>query len=687
MAVFPLRMRKRKEKSMVSDENSSSFTSSDAGVDKNAAEFFDSATQSAYEGSVLDFSRSNRNDAYTDVQGGIVDPEQPLSKEELRNHPSLKMKFAYWRRHLGEFQAWVKLIELGSAEGLTISQQFLYNEDLRPVEEVRRKWKWYHFVNLWISDAINVNTWQIASTGMVAGLSWWETWIAVWIGYGLAGGFVAWSSKVGSYNHISFPVTCRSSFGIYGSLWPVVNRVVLACVWFSTQAWIMGQCVQLMLLSIFGLDVAKRIGENNLSGTGSFEFLCYFIAWVIHLPAIWFPPQTIRHLFTVKAFVAPISAFAFLIWALIKAHGAGSALSVKDTMNSSDRGWSFVYMTMSALSNYATLIVNAPDFSRFAKHPTSSQWSQAITIPFAFSITALIGLLVASTSGTLYGSILWNPLDVLRRFLDHQTAGNRGGVFMIAFGLAIAQLGTNICANSLSAGTDMTALLPKFTNIRRGGYICAMIALCICPWNFFASGATFTTYLSAYAIFLSSITGVILSDYMLRRGQYILMELYCGDARRSRYMFGTRCGCNWRGFAAYLLALVPNMPGFAGAVGRTVPIGAQRLYDLNYLVGFFVAFILYFVFNMIVPPKGLDESVSTAKGMLLSRVWLEHDQDVESFDEDFRNGRNYSNLDTPDSPELPDMSPTNSSGCSGFDNSTEKGIDKGLYVTKVSSFS
>lgn len=162
---------------------------------------------------------------------------------------------------------------------------------------------------------------------------------------------------------------------------------------------------------------------------------------------------------------------------------------------------------------------------------------------------------------------------------------------MIALAFALAQLGTNIAANSVSAGTDLTALLPRFINIRRGGYICALVGLAMCPYTLLTSANQFTTYLSAYSVFLSSIAGVMCSDYYLvRRGYLEIKELY--DARQSGpYYF--MCGFHWRGYAAYISGILINVVGFAGAVGREVPIGATYVYNLNFFCGFIVSCGMY----------------------------------------------------------------------------------------------
>jgi NCS1 family nucleobase:cation symporter-1 len=63
---------------------------------------------------------------------------------------------------------------------------------------------------------------------------------------------------------------------------------------------------------------------------------------------------------------------------------------------------------------------------------------------------------------------------------------------------ALAQLGVNIAANSVSAGNDLSALCPRYINIRRGGYIAALVGIVMCPWKVLESSNNFTSYLSRY---------------------------------------------------------------------------------------------------------------------------------------------------------------------------------------------
>ena len=527
----------------------------------------------------------------------------------------------------------VNYVQIDGQSDLTAAQLYLFNYDLKPVEKDRRLWSWSTLVSFWIADSFNINTWQIAATGVQAGMTWWQTWLSVWLGYLMCGVFITIGARIGVFYHVSFPVAASSSFGIYGSLWPIINRVFMSLIWYSVQCSVAGPCIEIMLRAIFSKNLYEKIGSDNS------EFLGFFLFWLFSLPAIWFPPQQIRHLFTFKAYVVPVAGITFLIWTLIKAHGAGPVIHKKSEKEGSELAWLFVESTMNALANFATLIVNAPDFARFADKPSFGikYLVHTVSVPLCFSITALIGILVGSASEVLYGEPTWSPLDVLDNFLNNYTPGNRAGSFFLALAFALAQLGTNISANSLSFGTDVTAVLPRFLNIRRGGYICAILALAIYPAKLNSSASKFTTYLSAYSVFLSSIAGVVACDYFfVRRGYIKLSHLYSlfapeDPSQPSVYKYN-KVGINWRAFVAYLCGIVPNITGFVGAVrpDENIPIGATEVYRLNFFMGFFSSFIIYATLVHFFPIPGTPSIKTFEKG------WFEEWQEVEDFEDEIR---------------------------------------------------
>ncbi|KAK8154649.1 uracil permease [Phyllosticta citrichinensis] len=527
-----------------------------------------------------------------------------------------------------------------SEPGLTSTQLLLTNHDLKPVEPERRQWRSWNFVGFWVADSFNINTWMIASSTISNGCSWWQAWICVWIGYAIAACFVCATGRIGATYHIGFPVVNRASFGIWGSLWPVFNRAAMACIWYGVQAWIGGECVQLMIRAIWN-NWRENAVHNGIesSGTSTVMFVSFFFFWLFSLPAIWFSVHKVRHLFTVKAYVVPVAAIAFFIWFIAKAGGIGPIVHQPASLKGSALAWEIVKGIMSSIANFSTLIVNDPDFSRFAKSPRSALWSQLFTIPIGFGITSFIGIIVSSSAKVIYpdSDPVWNPLDLLTMVLDREnTNANRFGVFVIAAAFSLAQLGTNIAANSVSAGTDMTALLPRYINIRRGGYICALVGLCMCPWNLVNTSNNFTTYLSAYSVFLSSIAGVMICDYyIVRKGYFDIKQLY--SSRESAAYFFT-AGFHWRGYAAYICGILINVVGFAGAVGRKVPAGAMYIYNLNYFTGFIVSSVVYWLLCK-VSPIPATSNVWMEVGDEINDISLaEGDRASERYDEEVMAG-------------------------------------------------
>ncbi|KAK5112084.1 hypothetical protein LTR85_011665 [Meristemomyces frigidus] len=465
-----------------------------------------------------------------------------------------------------EFSRFLDKLAVASEPGLTTAQLMLTNEDLKPVEPGRRQWRSRNFVAFWIADSFNINTWMISSSNILLGLSWWQSWLCVW-------------------------------------------------------GWIGGTCVQLMISAIWrSWDTYGDGGRMNTlpvsSGTNTRDFVSFLLFWLGSLPFLWFPVHKIRHLFTVKAYSVPVAGVSFFIWAIVRAHGIGPVVKQKSSLHGSVLTWALVKGVMSAIANFATLIVNDPDFARFARRPRNALWAQLLTIPIGFAVTSFIGIIVSSSSAVIFGEPIWSPLTLLQNFLDEPQVGSgqRFSVFVIAAAFTLAQLGTNIAANSVSAGTDMTALLPRYLNIRRGSYICATVGLVMCPWHLLSSSNNFTTSLSAYSVFLSSIAGVIVCDYyIVRKGYFQTKDLYSA-MKDGPYWY--HLGIHWRGYAAYVAGILINVVGFAGAVGTKVPAGATYIYNFNFFCGFLVAAVVYYLLCRFSPIPATSE------------FWLEVDDDA-----------------------------------------------------------
>ncbi|KAG2156837.1 permease for cytosine/purines, uracil, thiamine, allantoin-domain-containing protein [Suillus bovinus] len=501
----------------------------------------------------------------------------------------------------------VQIFEVSHDPNLTITEQLVAHYDLLPVDPAKRTWRAYNYVAFWTSDMFNINMWMIVSSMIQLGMSWWQAWICVWLGYGTVALFLVLNARPGAIFHVMFPVVNRTSFGMFGSLWCVFNRAAMACIWYGVQASIGGSCVLVMLRAMWPSIDNLPNSMPASSGTDTQSFLGFFLFWLISLPVIWLPVHKVRHFFLVTPILMPIASITFLIWCLMKAHGIGPAVHQPSTLHGSNLGWAMVVSSMSCISNKVTLIANAPDFASRARTSSAAVYPQLFTIPLSAAFVSLIGILVSSSSQAIYGTAIWSPVELLGNFLnDNPSKATRFGVWFISTSFVLAQVTTNICANSVSAGCDLTALCPRFINIRRGGYIAAIVGFAMCPWNLLKNSNEFTSYLSAYSVFMSSIAGVMVTEYyIVRKGHYNVKDLY-NTEKGSWYWY--TYGINFRAYTAYIAGILINAVGFAGATGRTVPLAATRIYDLSFFTGFGVSAIVYWALNRVFPVIGAADT-------------------------------------------------------------------------------
>ncbi|KAJ6494831.1 permease for cytosine/purines, uracil, thiamine, allantoin-domain-containing protein [Mycena vitilis] len=466
------------------------------------------------------------------------------------------------------------------------------NADMDPVPEHLRTWTTWNYVAYWISDATNTASWELASSMIAIGLSWRQALPAIAVGHIIIGTVMVLNGTIGARLHVAFPVLTRSSFGFWFSYFSVVSRVVLSMFWFAIQSFTGSECVYQMLKAIWPSTarIPNRLPES--AGITSVGMMCYFLYWLLQLPFLLVSPQRIRHLFVIKAFIVPATWLAMLIWALHEAPPSVSLTPKHAALSGSAFSWAWLSALNSALGIYATLAVNIPDFTRYAKNERA-QYVQIIIIPVAFTLAGFCGMAVASASEVLYGSVVWDPLQLIDRW------DSRAASFFAAFSFALATLGTNISANSLSAANDMTVLFPRYINIRRGQIICAVIGgWALCPWEILSSAPGFLTFMSGYTVFLGPFAALIVVDYwIVHKGNVDVPAMY---DRHGRYQYWN--GINWRAAVALLFSVTPSLPGLAASINPSINVGnASKLFDLGWLYGFSSAAVIYWALSTLFP--------------------------------------------------------------------------------------
>src|SRR3954469_12644003 len=401
----------------------------------------------------------------------------------------------------------------------------LHSPDLAPVPTARRTWKLWNFAALWISMAACIPTYMLASSLIGGGMNWSQAILTIFLANIIVLIPMVLNAHAGTKYGIPFPVYCRASFGVYGAMFPAILRALVACGWFGIQTWIGSEAIH-KILTIFIPSMAHGTPLAGL-GISMSQLVCFLFFWAINMLVIYLGINSIRLLLIIKAPLLIALGLLLLGWAYTQANGFGAMLSQPSAFDpgqpKAGQFWSFFFPALTGMiAFWATLSLNIPDFSRYAKSQRDQIVGQALGLPLTMALYSFIGVAVTSATTIIYGKTIWDPVDVLTKFTNPV-------VLVIAmFALCLATLATNIAANVVSPANDFAHLSPRNITFRTGGLITAVIGVVMMPWKLIESSHGYIfTWLVGYSALLGPIGGIMIADYyVLRRRQLHLGALY-----------------------------------------------------------------------------------------------------------------------------------------------------------------
>ncbi|MDQ6808566.1 MAG: cytosine permease, partial [Verrucomicrobiota bacterium] len=333
------------------------------------------------------------------------------------------------------------------------------------------------------------------------------------------------------------------------------------------------------------------------------EFLCFLFFWGINMLVVYKGIESIRFLLNLKAPLLILLGLALLAWAYRGAGGFGPMLAQPSAFDpgqpKAGRFFAFFVPALTGMVGFwATLSLNIPDFSRYARTQRDQIVGQALGLPLTMALYSFIGVAVTSATTIIYGKTIWDPVDVLTHFK------NPAVLIVAMLALCIATLATNIAANVVSPANDFANLAPRRISFRLGGLITGIIGIVIMPWKLVAdpSGYIFT-WLVGYSALLGPIGGIMIADYfVIRRRELDVAALYDEDGQ---YRFTN--GVSVVALVALAVAILPNLPGFLVHVklvdSSSVPPFLVALYDYAWFVGFALAFTIYLALRRLAPGR------------------------------------------------------------------------------------
>ncbi len=446
----------------------------------------------------------------------------------------------------------------------------LFNKDLAPVALGRRTWGIYSYASLWVAMSVCIPTYMLASGLIAGGMNWWQAILTILLGNLIVLVPMLLNAHAGAKYGIPFPVFVRASFGVRGANLPAILRALVACGWFGIQTWIGGQAIH-SLLAIFWPAAGASPGS---------VWICFLSFWLLNMIVVWRGIETIHFLEGIGAPFMLAVGLLLLWWITSKAGGLGPVLSAKSKFQSGAEFFRFFIPSLTAMVGFwATVALNIPDFTRFAKSQKAQVIGQALGLPTAMTLYAFIGVAVTSASVILFGQAIWDPVALIGRFHQPVVA------FVALIAITLATLNTNLAANVVSPSNDFSNLNPRRISFRAGGMITGVVGIAMMPWKLLGDyGAYIFGWLIGYSALLGPIAGTMIADYFIVRRKSLEVD----DLYRRGGAYEYRNGVNPR-------ALISLACGVSVAlIGLVVP-GLRWLYDYAWFVGFGVSGALYII--------------------------------------------------------------------------------------------
>ncbi|KAF2798154.1 NCS1 nucleoside transporter [Melanomma pulvis-pyrius CBS 109.77] len=497
-------------------------------------------------------------------------------------------------------------------EHLSVGNSKWSNKDLEPTPPEDRTWTWYNLPLYWGSTAFGTAGWNAAASLIAVGLTWQQAFVSCVLGSFISALVVVGMARPGVQYHIGYPVLARSVMGMYGSMFFVFIRAAVGAIWYGIQSYYGANLMSTCLRCIFGHKWNDWPNTLPLSAdVTSKQLLCFFLVWLLELPFCFVHPRKIHYLFTVKGLIMPFATFGFFGWCM--AHGTGlktidhQSAAGQKAAAATTTGWAVMNGINVVMGTLSPMLVNQPDLARYCKKPRDAGMLQGVSVFVAKVLIFFLGLAATSSMQGEYGKAYWNMWDLNNAILDHNwTPTARFGIFLVSFSYLFSTFGTNLGANSIPFGADMTGLFPRYLTIRRGQVICAILGVALVPWKLIATAQTFITFLGSYNIFMAPLCAIIIVDYCFaRKGNIHVPSLYRGS-KGGLYWFTS--GINISGVFAWISGTVMGLPGLVAAYNPTlVPQAGKNMYKMGWILCFTTAATVYFICIKIRPPQVFPE--------------------------------------------------------------------------------
>ena len=491
------------------------------------------------------------------------------------------------------------LYELTDEARAELTGSKYYNKDLEPTSIAQRTWTTYNITALWVGMCICIPALSLASAAIALGLSPWMAILNVVLGNLIILIPMQLNSHAGTKYGIPFPIFARLTFGSVGAHIPAVSRGLVACGWTSVQAWVGGGAVAALLGIVIPFfsdpTITVALPGNDAVVVGQVVGFFLFMVFVLWVAYNGF--ENIKWVQNIGSPILVVVIALLLAWSIAQVSGAGYGwLDVMGQGNDwaaleANGGMFYVFAACLTgnIAFWATMALNIPDFSRYAKSQRVQFMGQMYGVPIPMFAMAFVGAYFAQSTKLTMGEAMFDPTNVFYH------VENGFVIFIAALGVVGATITTCVAANVVAPANGFSNLSPRRISYKKGVVITCIIACFIFqPWWIYGSGAAYIfTWMNNYGIILAPIAAVFVADYYISKQRRIdVAALFSGE--QGRYWY--KNGVNWAAIIAWVAAFILPL------LGNTVWLyngGPLTLIDHiaanGYIFSFIVGIVVYMV--------------------------------------------------------------------------------------------
>ncbi len=489
------------------------------------------------------------------------------------------------------------LFELSQEAREELSTSKYFNDDLAPSSVAERTWTTYTITMLWVGMSICIPSLALASGLITMGVSPWLSVFNVALGNLIVLIPIQLNSTIGTKYGIPFPLFARLTFGMKGAHLPALLRAFTAMGWCSVQSWVGGGA----FAAIIGCFAPKFLDANWTIGLPSWGGIQTasagtFVGFILFMAlTAWVAYNGLENIKWVQNIGGPILIavmIGLLLWSYSYAHGA-SGIGFWEVMKQPNDmtlinekgGWAFVYLTglMGNIAFWATIALNIPDFSRYAKSNGSQFWGQMLGMPIPMAFCAFVGAYFAQSTKIADGVASFDPTTVFYH-LDNKIA-----IFISAVGVVMATITTCCAANVVAPANGLSNINPKKISYRLGVLItCLMAFFVLQAWWIYGSGSAYFTWMNAYGTILAPVAAILVADFWIVKKQRLdIRDMFVKDGR---YSYSN--GFNWAAIIAWFVAFIVPLIAYFGVSGGFWTFLAEWNYIWSFVIGFIVYVLL-----------------------------------------------------------------------------------------------